>query len=169
MSSDKSFVRDLNGGSITRTYLDVFGREWVYGGDYGDTWAAGMSGWHCPSEGARKQLGAGHLTYIGPFKEKRDEVVARKTLAQQVADLEAQLAEARRELADAKPPLPKFDGAVIKFDKFDYAWAAIKVKGKWYVTQDGSRTARQGIAPMTDDAFLAWVYESNWDSIEQMF
>ena len=43
-----------------------------------------------------------------------------------------------------------------------------KVMGEavWYITQDGSRSSRQGHAPKTWDGLLDWIGERHWDSIE---
>lgn len=92
-----------------------------------------------------------------------------------IEELERQLEEERRELAQLQRPAePAGDNRVIRFAKYGntYSFAAIKVgsglgqPALWYVTQDGSRTSRQGHAPKTWDALLDWIGARNWDKIE---
>jgi hypothetical protein len=106
--------------------------------------------------------------------------VSRDLVAARIAELEEQLAKEKQILAAARPVEPEFTASVVRFQKFDYSWAAIKVggsiaeyirtgradAGRWYVTQDGSRSARQGIPPKTWSELLEWIGERNWDTIE---
>ncbi|AHG24117.1 hypothetical protein PBI_NYXIS_72 [Mycobacterium phage Nyxis] len=92
-----------------------------------------------------------------------------------VNGLNARIEELERELALAKavreefiPVEPAEDGAVIRFVKYNlsYTFAAIRVLGRWYITQDGTRSPRQGHAPKAWDELLAWIGERNWHRIE---
>lgn len=92
-----------------------------------------------------------------------------------IRELELQLENERAELAalQAPPSEPQGDGAVIRFAKYGkgFCFAAIKVTdllgcSRWYVTQDGSRSSRQGHPPKTWDALLEWIGGRNWDGIE---
>ncbi|ATN88142.1 hypothetical protein SEA_CINDARADIX_69 [Mycobacterium phage Cindaradix] len=92
-----------------------------------------------------------------------------------VNGLNARIEELERELALAKavreefvPVEPVEDGAVIRFVKYNlsYTFAAIKVMGRWYITQDGSRSSRQGHAPKAWDELLDWIGQRNWHRIE---
>ena len=93
-----------------------------------------------------------------------------------IAELERQLEAEKADLAALRlpPPEPVGENAVIRFAKYGgaYAFAAIKVPGAtgqswyWYITQDGSRTSRQGHAPKTWVALLDWIGERNWAAIE---
>lgn len=94
--------------------------------------------------------------------------------ALRVQELERQLAKEREALAEAQPVEPAGENRVIRFAKYGntYCFAAIKVRDivtgvdRWYVTQDGSRSSRQGHAPKTWDALLEWIGERNWGGIE---
>ncbi|QBP31457.1 hypothetical protein KIY76_gp72 [Mycobacterium phage Miramae] len=85
-----------------------------------------------------------------------------------IEELEAELALARAVREQYIPVEPAEDGAVIRFVKYNltYTFAAIRVLGRWYITQDGSRSARQGHAPKAWDELLAWIGERNWHRIE---
>lgn len=82
-----------------------------------------------------------------------------------VASLTHQLDEAVATLEGLAPVEPP-PGSVIRFRKFGYTWAAISIMGDWYVTQDGSRTERQGVPVRSWAQFLVWVYKENWGTIE---
>lgn len=105
--------------------------------------------------------------------QSRDGIRAELELARShVAELESLLTESL--------PLEPANGSVIRFAKYHgvYQFAAIRVDrvvgdltggatmAYWYVTQDGSRSSRQGRPPMQWDALLDWIGERNWDSIE---
>lgn len=89
-----------------------------------------------------------------------------------IAELEEQLALERSVLAD--PIEPVANHSVIRFVKYDqsYTFAAIRAytdgagEGVWFITQDGSRTSRQGHAPKTWPALLLFIGERNWVNIE---
>ncbi|QKO02469.1 hypothetical protein KIV64_gp19 [Mycobacterium phage DroogsArmy] len=90
-----------------------------------------------------------------------------------IATLEQSLKEARERQAEAKRPLePAGKDVVIRFRKYDrrYSFAALKVVGigypKWFLTQDGTRSSRQGKAPMVWSDLLDFIGERNWDTIE---
>lgn len=90
-----------------------------------------------------------------------------------IATLEQTLTEARAKLAQSKRPLePAGKDVVIRFRKYDrrYSFAALKVVGigypKWFLTQDGTRSSRQGKAPMVWSDLLDFIGERNWDTIE---
>lgn len=63
---------------------------------------------------------------------------------------------------------PKEQGSVIRFAKFnqEYQFAAIKIGDGWYVTQDGSRSSRQGYSPKAWSELLTWIGDRNWETIE---
>lgn len=73
-------------------------------------------------------------------------------------------------LLDTITPLPEpvEQGSVIRFRKYDqkYSFAAIKIDYHWYVTQDGSRSARQGRPPMLWSELLDWIGERNYSTVE---
>jgi len=74
-----------------------------------------------------------------------------------------------KELAAAVPEEPAETGSVIRFRKYRgaYTFAALKVPaGRWFLTQDGSRTPRQGYAPKDWGQLLTFIGEHNWGSIE---
>jgi hypothetical protein len=89
---------------------------------------------------------------------------------ERIAKLEDELAAAKA-LLEARPQEPTAEGSVIRFRKFgqSYTFAAVKVgvyAPTWYVTQDGGRTARQGVPPKTWDSLLDWIGERNFATIE---
>ncbi|MBB5167101.1 hypothetical protein [Mycobacterium sp. AZCC_0083] len=96
----------------------------------------------------------------------------RKLAKLRIQELEEQLALERSLLAD--PIEPALNHAVIRFVKYDqkYTFAAIRAYtnaadgGIWFVTQDGSRSSRQGHAPKTWTELLAFIGERNWPNIE---
>jgi hypothetical protein len=105
--------------------------------------------------------------------------VSKDLVEARIAELTAELAKEQQTLATLRPDEPSGTSTVIRFQKFDYTWAAIKVGGsigdyirtgqpeaRWFVTQDGSRTARQGVPPMKWDDLLDWISQRNWNSIE---
>ncbi|AEJ95056.1 hypothetical protein FGG22_gp033 [Mycobacterium phage Hammer] len=68
-------------------------------------------------------------------------------------------------LMTGRPVEPREDGSVVRFSKFGgYNYAAIRVEGMWYVTQG----RRCYISQKYWDAFLDWVGEDCWGSLEQM-
>ncbi|QFG04654.1 hypothetical protein PBI_KEZIACHARLES14_80 [Mycobacterium phage Keziacharles14] len=72
-----------------------------------------------------------------------------------------------RSLITARPSEPSVDGSVVRFtreDWGDYAYAAIRVAGYWYVTQ--SKLSRH--SEKSWDAFLDWMGPENWGSLELM-
>lgn len=85
-----------------------------------------------------------------------------------IAKAEDALEQARAALASFTPDEPLGQAAVVRFKKFRhaYSYAAIRVGDHWYVTQDGTRTSRQGVAPLAWDELLEWIGERNWDTIE---
>ncbi|AEJ94534.1 hypothetical protein PBI_ACHEBE_71 [Mycobacterium phage Achebe] len=85
-----------------------------------------------------------------------------------IEELEAELALARAVREAHVPEEPSVDGTVIRFVKYNlsYTFAAIRVLGRWYITQDGTRSPRQGHAPKAWDELLAWIGERNWHRIE---
>ncbi|AOT24727.1 hypothetical protein PBI_STASIA_71 [Mycobacterium phage Stasia] len=85
-----------------------------------------------------------------------------------IEELEAELALAKAVREEFVPVEPTEDGSVVRFVKYNlsYTFAAIKVLGRWYITQDGSRSARQGHAPKAWDELLAWIGQRNWHRIE---
>lgn len=101
-----------------------------------------------------------------------------------IEELERQLAAEHEVLDNAKPSEPSGENRVIRFAKYGntYCFAAIKITqtavvgdttagrvvttARWYITQDGSRTSRQGHAPKSWDALLQWIGERNWTQIE---
>ncbi|AGK88003.1 hypothetical protein M041_gp16 [Mycobacterium phage Severus] len=95
-------------------------------------------------------------------------VIARKEAW--INTLEVHLEKARQQLAEltSELPEPAEEGTVIRFRKYNqiYTFAAIKVGGSWFITQDGSRTSRQGHAPKSWSQLLAWIGERNWNTIE---
>lgn len=103
-------------------------------------------------------------------------VTASPSLIQaRISELEDLLNEEKALLALAQRPVePVEKDAVIRFRKYDqqYSFAAIAA-GKntfghklWYITQDGSRTSRQGHAPKLWMDLLQWIGQRNWDTIE---
>jgi hypothetical protein len=77
-------------------------------------------------------------------------------------------------LSQRVPEEPAGESRVIRFSKYGntYCFAAIKVSqgnfasARWYVTQDGSRSSRQGHPAKTWGELLSWIGERNWDKIE---
>lgn len=97
--------------------------------------------------------------------------VSKDLVEARIAELQAQLEEEQEKLIELRPTEPEGDFAVIRFTKFGYTWAAIKTRtitGRylWYVTQDGSRSARQGVTPKTWDDLIDWISDRNWEFIE---
>ncbi|AFF28348.1 hypothetical protein FDI09_gp22 [Mycobacterium phage Twister] len=82
--------------------------------------------------------------------------------------LERKLQDAQEKLSTLSPVEPAEEGTVVRFRKYNqvYTFAAIKVGHLWFITQDGSRTSRQGHAPKTWQALLDWIGERNWSTIE---
>jgi len=96
-----------------------------------------------------------------------DETV--QSLNVRIEELEAELALAKVARESFTPEEPAEEGSVIRFQKYNYGYtfAAIKVpNGLWYLTQDGSRSARQGHAPKTWAELLAFIGPRNWHRIE---
>ena len=95
-------------------------------------------------------------------------------LKARISELEAQLNDAKSDLADARPKEPVNNHSVIRFTKYDqkYTFAAIRAytdglhRGVWFITQDGSRTSRQGHSPKTWDELLTFIGERNWNRVE---
>ncbi|WP_099021203.1 hypothetical protein [Mycolicibacterium palauense] len=88
-------------------------------------------------------------------------------LKERIADLTHELEVAQEEYENAQPVEPQSIGSVIRFTNWNgYLYAAIKLDKGWYVTQDGSRSARQGIKPMTWEKLLEWVGVRNWEDME---
>jgi hypothetical protein len=96
------------------------------------------------------------------------------TALERIVKLEDELAAAKK-LLEQRPAEPSGMGTVVRFKKFGqaYSFAAIRVadgivthNGYWYVTQDGTRTSRQGIPPKTWDGLLDWIGERNFGTIE---
>lgn len=90
-------------------------------------------------------------------------------LKERIALLQVELAEAEFDLASAKPREPEGKYAVIRFSKYSsgYTFAALRTpSGLWFITQDGSRSSRQGHAPKSWDNLLIWIGERNWAGIE---
>ncbi|AGK87552.1 hypothetical protein M045_gp73 [Mycobacterium phage HINdeR] len=96
-----------------------------------------------------------------------------KTAEQQERWIE--LLERRLDVAKAKlaeitsgPAEPVEDFTVVRFRKYNqmYTFAAMKVGRRWFLTQDGSRTSKQGKAPMVWSDLLDFIGERNWDTIE---
>lgn len=91
-----------------------------------------------------------------------------------IEDLTRQLELAESDLEELTPQEPESLHAVIRFWKWDqsYIYVAVKThlnadgKGVWYISQDGSRTSRQGIPPKTWAQLVAWIGERNWARIE---
>lgn len=94
-----------------------------------------------------------------------------------IRELERQLEAERDALEPAVPVEPTEENAVIRFSKYGntYSFAAIKVAQspdgvhgpcKWFITQDGSRSSRQGHAPKAWGELLSWIGERNWGRIE---
>lgn len=101
----------------------------------------------------------------------RDHVKAR------IEHLQAELAAELELLSESKPVEPTDNEAMIRFKKFGYSWGAIRVftdptlgapSVRWFITQDGSRSARQGIPAKTWVDLLEWMSERNWDTIKVM-
>lgn len=89
--------------------------------------------------------------------------------ASRVSALEQALVAARAEMEALVPSEPEAIGSVVRFRKynFGYTFAAIKTPNElWYITQDGTRTSRQGHAPKSWDDLLAWIGQRNWHRIE---
>lgn len=88
-----------------------------------------------------------------------------------INDLTAQLEEEQGKLLELQPKEPVTPGSVVRFRKYNYTWAAIKtttITGnyRWFITQDGSRSARQGVAHKSWSELLEWIAGRNWDTIE---
>ncbi|AFU20696.1 hypothetical protein SEA_CHUPACABRA_70 [Mycobacterium phage Chupacabra] len=82
--------------------------------------------------------------------------------------LERKLQDAQEKLSTLTPVEPAEEGSVVRFRKYNqiYTFAAIKVGDRWFITQDGSRTSRQGHAPKTWAQLLEWIGERNWTTVE---
>jgi hypothetical protein len=63
---------------------------------------------------------------------------------------------------------PEDEGSVIRFRKYGqhYLFAAMKVGDYWYLTQDGSRSSRQGKPPLPWWGLLDFIGERNYSTIE---
>lgn len=89
-----------------------------------------------------------------------------------IRELEEQLAQERALLADPVEPVGMH--SVIRFVKYNqkYTFAAIKAytdgtgQGVWFITQDGSRSSRQGHPQRNWDGMLSFIGERNWANIE---
>ena len=99
--------------------------------------------------------------------------VDRDIVEMRIRELEDQLAVEKALLQRPAEPLGR--DVVIRFTKYGsgYTFAALKVGGsnpfepaKWFLTQDGSRTSRQGHPPKVWADLLTWIGERNWASIE---
>lgn len=93
---------------------------------------------------------------------------------QRIAELEDELAAAKK-LLEQRPAEPSGTATVVRFRKYGqaYSFAAIRIGntigsrvGIWYVTQDGTRTSRQGIGPKSWDELLDWIGDRNVSTIE---
>lgn len=94
---------------------------------------------------------------------------SRAEIQGRLAEVRAEAAELESLLADSRPQEPEAEGSVIRFRKYNgcYSFAAIRTpNGSWYITQNGSRSPRQGHAPKGWDALLDWIGVRNWDAIE---
>lgn len=170
-----NYVRDLHFASPTDAPLyDSFGFAWNYSGEiHRDDDGVLYSGWQS-SHWGQKPFGAGEMTHLGPFTtERKHDMTALSVPAQRSAlerrreELEAQLAAIDTDLEGLVPSEPVGLGAVIRFKKWHgYSYAAIRTPKGWFITQDGSRSARQGIPPKDWDSLLQWIAERNWHSIE---
>ena len=97
-----------------------------------------------------------------------------------IEELEQQLRAQQELLANATPREPIGDGTVVRFTNWEgYEYAAIRVPQRgvtsspfaatahrWYVTQDGSRSSRQGVPPKNWVELLNWIGAKNWHTIE---
>ncbi|ASZ75510.1 hypothetical protein KIW74_gp18 [Mycobacterium phage Kimona] len=86
-----------------------------------------------------------------------------------IAQLEDALNRAKAQLEELlSVPQEPAEGSVIKFRKFNqaYTFAALRIGDRWFVTQDGSRSSRQGYSPKTWEQLLVWIGERNWSTIE---
>jgi hypothetical protein len=103
--------------------------------------------------------------------------MAKKLLSARRAELYAELEKAERivaayelELSDTKLYIADEPnhGSVIRFVKYagGYTFAALNIEGCWFVTQDGSRSGKQGFPPMDWDTLLEWIGSRNLDTIE---
>lgn len=100
----------------------------------------------------------------------RATLVARKKHAEELArEWAAEAVRVQKLIDDLQPTEPAGDEVVIKFKKYNqaYSFAALKVGGGlWYITQDGSRSSKQGHEPMTWARLLEFIGERNWDTIK---
>lgn len=100
------------------------------------------------------------------------EGIDRIIVSERIAELELEL-ERSRKLLDA-PQEPQAVHSVVRFVKYDqrYTFAAIKAYtdaagiGIWFLTQDGSRTSRQGHAPKYWADLLRFIGERNLHTLE---
>ena len=165
-------------GATGSTVYDRDGYVWVRNTAEWPTWTS-------PERGIAPDS---YLTYrFGPFTTERKDMATKiatdRTAAKQaLEEAQARLAEfvadidnLKAAIAEATPDEPQADRAVIRFKKYGgrYDYAAIRTadgnpfqESKWYVTQDGTRSSRQGIAPKTWAELLEWIGERNWDRIE---
>ncbi|QSM01170.1 hypothetical protein SEA_NANOSMITE_146 [Mycobacterium phage Nanosmite] len=98
--------------------------------------------------------------------------IDRSLVQARIAELEAELAKEKQLLLE--PQEPEENHAVIRFVKYNsrYTFAAIRAytdasgQGVWFITQDGSRTARQGHPPKRWNELLNFIGERNWKRIE---
>lgn len=175
--AEYKMVRGMGSAHYHIVYQDSLDDVWVndHSKGYPDLWVNQRTG-------QRKEFGE-DLTHLGPFhpiatreawlaKKEKDMAVSltvqRAAQKDAIAKAEDALEQARAALASFTPDEPLGQAAVVRFKKFRhaYSYAAIRVGDHWYVTQDGTRTSRQGVAPLAWDDLLEWIGDRNWDSIE---
>lgn len=171
-------------GKTGSTVYDKDGFEWVRDTNKDPSWS-------CPFLGIAGDDGNTHRH--GPFtvelpltnyleeykmatglKSKRAGLVADIEASERaIAAATAAIDEAKAALKGLTPDEPAGADAVVRFRKYNgrYSYAAIKTvegpleQARWFVTQDGTRSARQGIPPKTWPELLEWIGERNWDAI----
>jgi hypothetical protein len=131
--------------------------------------------WICPGRGLKKSMKPGEYTEYAPFTTERKTAVAtieRTKVKARVKELEDLLEAAREALSEATPVEPTELGAVVRFKKFGYTYAALKVERlvgtQWYLTQNPTRSQDRKL-PKTWAELLDFIGERNWDSIEELF
>jgi hypothetical protein len=172
MTSQHS-VDDLYSANGITEYYDNENALWIRD-DVTD--ARDLPKWRCPARNLTKPVGPGHHTEYGPFTTERKErlmarplvTTASRAKLKLLENLQSQVAELSEELEGFTPQEPAGLNTVVRFRKYraQYSFAAIKVGTSWYLTQDGSRSSRQGHAPKTWDELLEFIGDRNWASVE---